>query len=83
MNKADVIRMAREAGFSQPWTAPKETQERLERFAALVTAAKQRRLHAENAQLLEQNTLLDAKLAELERVNAQLLEALERARRQQ
>ena len=31
------------------------------------------------ASLLEQNTMLDAKLAELERVNAQLLEALEGA----
>ena len=40
-------------------------------------AAKLRRLHAENASLLEQNTDLDAKLAEMERVNAQLLEALE------
>jgi hypothetical protein len=42
-------------------------------------AAELRRLHAENASLLEQNTMLDAKLAELERVSAQLLEALEGA----
>jgi hypothetical protein len=39
MNREELIRMAREAGFSQPWTAPKETQDRLERFAALVAAA--------------------------------------------
>ena len=39
MTRDDIIRMAREAGFSQPWTAPKETQERLERFASLVAAA--------------------------------------------
>lgn len=36
MNRDDIIRMAREAGFSQPWTAPKEIQKRLERFAALI-----------------------------------------------
>lgn len=36
MTRDDIIRMARDAGFSQPWTAPKETQDRLERFAALV-----------------------------------------------
>jgi DNA-binding transcriptional MerR regulator len=36
-----------------------------------------RRLHELNEGLREQNTELDAKLAELERVNAQLLEALE------
>jgi hypothetical protein len=40
-------------------------------------AAELRRLHAENASLRDQNTELDEKLAELERVNAQLLEALE------
>ena len=62
--------------------------ERLDDFAAAsmfdfyeeelnAVAAELRRLHAENAGLLEQNTMLDAKLAELERVNAQLLEALE------
>lgn len=39
MNRNDVIRMAREAGFSQPWTAPTSTQERLDRFATLVAAA--------------------------------------------
>ena len=39
MNRDDVIRMAREAGFSQPWTAPTSTQERLERFANFVAAA--------------------------------------------
>jgi hypothetical protein len=38
MTREDIIRMAREVGFSQPWTAPKETQKRLERFAALVAA---------------------------------------------
>jgi hypothetical protein len=38
MTRDDIIRMAREAGFSQPWTAPTSTQERLERFAALVAA---------------------------------------------
>jgi hypothetical protein len=37
-------------------------------------AAELRRLHAENAGLLEQNTMLDAKLAEMERVNAEALE---------
>jgi uncharacterized coiled-coil protein SlyX len=37
------------------------------------------RLHDENAGLLEQNTALDKKLAELEAINAQLLEALESA----
>jgi cell division septum initiation protein DivIVA len=40
-------------------------------------AAELRRLHAENASLRDQNTELDEKLAELERINAQLLEALE------
>lgn len=39
MTQKEIIRMAREVGFSQPWTAPKETQKRLERFAALVAAA--------------------------------------------
>ncbi len=34
-------------------------------------------LQAENASLRDQNIELDAKLAELERINAQLLEALE------
>jgi hypothetical protein len=37
-------------------------------------ATELRRLHAENAGLLEQNTMLDAKLAEMERVNAEALE---------
>jgi len=36
MTKDEIISMARESGFSQPWTAPKETQERLTRFAQLV-----------------------------------------------
>ena len=36
MKREQVIAWAREAGFSQPWTAPKETQERLQRFAMLV-----------------------------------------------
>jgi hypothetical protein len=39
MDRDTIIRLAREAGFSQPWTAPKEIQERLERFAALVAAS--------------------------------------------
>jgi hypothetical protein len=43
MNREDIASMALEAGFSQPWTAPKETQERLTRFAALVAAAEQDR----------------------------------------
>ena len=40
-------------------------------------AAELRRLHELNEGLRDQNTQLDKKLAELERVNAQLLEALE------
>ena len=47
MTRDEIIRMAREAGFSQPWTAPKETQERLERFAALVAAAEREERLAE------------------------------------
>lgn len=42
-------------------------------------AAELRRLHELNEGLRDQNTKLDKKLAELERVNAQLLEALEEA----
>ena len=42
MTRDDIIRMAREAGFSQPWTAPKETQERLARFASLIAAAERK-----------------------------------------
>ena len=43
--REDAVRMAREAGFNQPWTAPKETQERLTRFATLAAewGAKQER----------------------------------------
>ena len=44
-----------------------------------LAAPPQRQPLTENAGLLEQNTMLDAKLAELERINAQLLEALEAA----
>jgi len=40
-------------------------------------AAELRRLHELNESLRDQNTELDKKLAELERVNEQLLEALE------
>jgi len=40
-------------------------------------AAELRRLHELNEGLRDQNTELDEKLAELERINAQLLEALE------
>jgi hypothetical protein len=45
MKREDAVRMAREAGFNQPWTAPKETQERLTRFATLAAewGAKQER----------------------------------------
>ena len=44
MTRDEIIKMAREAGFSQPWTAPKETQDRLERFATLVAAAERERI---------------------------------------
>ena len=52
MNRDDVIRMAREAGFADWWMTPPEPERQnceaialLERFAALVAAAERQRLH--------------------------------------
>jgi hypothetical protein len=71
-----IYRFAKQSGFI--W--PECFDEELEKFVALVEAAEReacakvcetteelRRLHAENGALLEQNTMLDAKLAEYER----------------
>ena len=37
MNKQDITRLAREAGFSEPWAADQYFHPYLERFASLVT----------------------------------------------
>jgi len=60
MNREDVIRMAREAGFAHSWT--EAAGEALERFAALVAAAEREAC----AELVEQGTgdwLLGKKIA--------------------
>ena len=44
MNRADIIRMAREAGFAPSWSDA--AGEALERFAALVAAAEREAIRA-------------------------------------
>jgi len=57
-SEMNIIRMAREAGFSE-WAV--QTPQDLERFAALVSAAERERIFAANAPVIEQvNTHIKA-----------------------
>ena len=52
MNREDIIRMAREAGFEQAGHLSfQEITHRLERFAALIASAERERIYAEQLEL--------------------------------
>jgi hypothetical protein len=53
MNRDDIIKMAREAGFNWPEIHTTTVEERLERFAALVRADERERIIAQNAPVIE------------------------------
>lgn len=81
MNRDDIIRMAREAGFSE-WAV--QTPKDLERFAALVAAAERERIKVANASEIEKinahiRVLEDAVAAERERVTFELVNEAQRA----
>ena len=60
MNKADIIRMAREAGISEPWVK----SEQVKRFAALVAAAEAERISNQSQHIIKR---AEARGAEAER----------------
>ena len=59
MNRDDILRMAREAGFNWPDISRTTIEERLERFARLVYEATFR-----DANIAASNTILDAAVLE-------------------
>jgi hypothetical protein len=74
----EALRLAEwlQSGADEPmWSDHTE----MPKAVASRAAAELRRLHAENASLLEQNTMLDRKLAELERGLRMVDEALKEA----